>query len=276
MNGARIVGHALNPRSERMNRTSLGRSVCASFAFVLLLLPLPAQARTLAAIKAAGILRVGLTGDYPPYALRDTDGRITGADVVMAQALAKELGVRLEIVSTTWKSLTNDFQARRFDIAMGGVSVTPERAAIADFSITLVADGKRPIARCVDKDRYSSIAAINQPDVRVVFNPGGTNEAFAKAHFPDAKLEEYRDNRTIFDEIAASRADVMVTDGVEVDYQAKRHPGVLCRAAVPNAFNHFEKAYWMTRDPALKSAVDAVVGKRLDNGDYLKALAAPW
>jgi cyclohexadienyl dehydratase len=70
---------------------------------------------------------------------------------------------------------------------MGGASVTPERAAIGDFSITLVTDGKRPIARCVDKDRYASIAAIDQPDVRVVFNPGGTNEAFAKAHFPDAR-----------------------------------------------------------------------------------------
>jgi cyclohexadienyl dehydratase len=135
---------------------------------VVFLLPIPAQARTFAAIKAAGILRIGLTGDYPPYALRDTDGRITGADVVMAQALAKELGVTLKIVPTTWKSLTDDFKAERFDIAMGGVSVTPERTAIGDFSITVVADGKRPIARCVDKDRYASIAAIDQPDVRVV------------------------------------------------------------------------------------------------------------
>jgi cyclohexadienyl dehydratase len=68
---------------------------------VVFLLPLPAQTRTLAAIKGAGILRIGLTGDYPPYALRDTDGSLTGADVVMAQALAKELGVTLKIVPTT-------------------------------------------------------------------------------------------------------------------------------------------------------------------------------
>jgi cyclohexadienyl dehydratase len=66
----------------------------------------------------------------------------------------------------------------------------------------------------------------------------------------------------------------MVTDGAEVDYQARRHPGALCPAAVPEPFNHFDKAYWMMRDPVLKAAVDAVVKKSLDAGDYQRALAA--
>lgn len=256
-----------------MSLAVLRRSVCASLALVLSLSAPSAEARTLATIKATGVLRVGLTGDYAPYSLRDADGRITGADVVMAQALAEELGVALEIVPTTWKSLTADFEADRFDIAMGGVSVTPERAAIGDFSIAVFSDGKRPIVRCADKDRYTSIGAIDRPEVRVTFNPGGTNEAFAKAHFPAAKLKEYPDNQMIFDEIAAGHADVMVTDGVEVDYQARRHSGALCPAGVPEPFNHFDNAYWMTRDSALKAAVDAVVKKSLDAGDYQRALA---
>jgi cyclohexadienyl dehydratase len=244
---------------------------------VLLLLGLsavPAQARTLDAIKASGTLRVGLTGDYAPYSLRGADEKITGADVIMAQALASGLGVALKIVPTTWKSMTEDLKADRFDIAMGGVSVTPARAAVGDFSMTVMSDGKRPIVRCADKDRFTSIAAIDQPEVRVVFNPGGTNETFAKAHFADAKLEQFPDNRTIFDEIAARHVDVMVTDGAEVDYQSRRHPGVLCPASVAAPFDHFDKAYWMTHDGALKAAVDAVLKTRLDAGDYQKALAA--
>jgi cyclohexadienyl dehydratase len=232
-----------------------------------------AQARTLDAIKASGTLRVGLTGDYAPYSLRGPDEKIAGADVIMAQALASGLGVALEIVPTTWKSMTDDLKADRFDVAMGGVSVTPARAAVGDFSITVMSDGKRPIVRCADKDRFTSVAAIDQPDVRVVFNPGGTNEAFAKAHFADAKLEEFPDNRVIFDEIASRHADVMVTDGAEVDYQSRRHPGVLCPAAT-QPFDHFDKAYWMTHDGALKAAVDAVLKAKLEAGDYQKALAA--
>ena len=250
------------------------RRIRTSALLILSLAAAPAQARPLDAIKASGTLRVGLTGDYAPYSLRGADEKITGADVTMAQALASGLGITLEIVPTTWKSMTEDLKADRFDIAMGGVSVTPARAAIGDFSVTVMSDGKRPIVRCADKDRYTSIAAIDQPDVRVVFNPGGTNETFAKAHFADAKLDEFPDNRTIFDEIAARHADVMVTDGAEVDYQSRRHPGVLCPAAVAAAFDHFDKAYWMTHDGALKTAIDAVLKTKLKAGDYQKALAA--
>ena len=66
----------------------------------------------------------------------------------------------------------------------------------------------------------------------------------------------------------------MVTDGAEVDYQARRHPDVLCPAAVVDSFDHFDKAYWMTRDPALKSAIDDWLTRSLAAGDYQKALAA--
>jgi cyclohexadienyl dehydratase len=248
-------------------------SGCASLVLLLALAVAPAQARPLDAIKASGTLRIGLTGDYAPYSLRGPEGQITGADVAMAKALASGLGVKLEIVPTAWKSMTDDLKADRFDIAMGGLSVTPARAAIGDFSVTVMSDGKRPIVRCADKNRFTSVAAIDRPDVRVVFNPGGTNEAFAKAHLADAKLEEFPDNRSIFEEIAGGHADVMVTDGAEVDYQSRRHPGVLCPAATP-PFDHFDKAYWMTRDAALKAAVDAVLKQKLDAGDYQKALAA--
>ncbi|MEH2513836.1 cyclohexadienyl dehydratase [Nitrobacteraceae bacterium AZCC 1564] len=233
-----------------------------------------AKARTLNAIEGTRTLRVGLTGDYAPYSQRAPDGSFRGADVVMAHALATALGVTLEMVPTTWKTMAADLQADRFDVAMGGVSVTPDRAAIGDFSITVLRDGKRPIVRCSDTERYTSVAAINRPDVRVVVNVGGTNERFAKANFPHARLDVRDDNRTVFGEVANNRADVMVTDGAEVDYQARQHLGTLCAARVPGPFDHFDKAYWMTRDGALKEAVDRWLTKSLRAGDYDKALAA--
>jgi cyclohexadienyl dehydratase len=257
----------------RRGATALWRGVCAAL-IVAVALACPATARTLAAIEASGTLRVGLTGDYPPYALRRPDGSFTGADVAMARAVAAALGVTLAIVPTTWQRLSADLRADRFDVAMGGVSVTPARAAIGEFSLTVVRDGKRPIARCADKDRYTSLRAIDRPGVRVAVNRGGTNELFATAHFPHARLIEHADNQAIFADIAAGRADVVVTDGAEVDYQARRHPGILCAANVPAPFDHFDKAYWMTRDLRLKAVVDAVLKKKLAAGDYRRALAA--
>ena len=73
---------------------------------------------------------------------------------------------------------------------------------------------------------------------------------------------------------ARRRADVMVTDGAEVDYQALRHPGVLCAVAVAQRFDQSEKAFWMTRDAELKGAVDRLVDLSLASGEYKRALEA--
>jgi cyclohexadienyl dehydratase len=249
------------------------RKVMGVVGVVAALAAVPAEARSLVAIKQDGTLRVGLTGDYAPYSLRLPDGSIKGADVIMGGELARALGVKVEIVPTTWKTLKDDLLSDRYDIAMGGVSVTPDRASVADFSIPVLTDGKRPIVRCGEKDRFVSVKDIDKPEVRVVVNPGGTNQRFADANFPHASVRVFPDNRAIFKEVAEGRADVMVTDGAEVDYQSRRHAGVLCPAAVPDAFDKADKAYWMTRDPALKAAVDEWLTKMLKSGAYGKALA---
>jgi len=90
---------------------------------------------TLDRIRAAGVLRIGTTGDYTPFSLLQPDGSYQGADIDMAHDLAERLGVRLEFVPTVWVDLLDHFLADHFDIAMGGVTVTPERAEKACFSI---------------------------------------------------------------------------------------------------------------------------------------------
>ena len=94
--------------------------IIAGTLLIGLVVPLPTAARPLAAIKADGTLRVGMTGDYAPYSMRGPDGQFSGADVTMAAELAHSLGVVLVIVPTAWKTLQADLAADRFDIAMGG------------------------------------------------------------------------------------------------------------------------------------------------------------
>lgn len=66
----------------------------------------------------------------------------------------------------------------------------------------------------------------------------------------------------------------MVTDGVEVALQATRHPGVLCPAAVPEPFTHFDKAYLLRKDPPLKQAVDAWMSDAIRSGKWKRYLDA--
>src|SRR5258708_39168714 len=149
---------------------------------------------TLTRIRAAGILRVGTTGDYTPFSLKQPDGSYQGADIDMAHDLAGRLGVGITFVPTVWVDLLDDFLAGHFDIAMGGVTVTAPRAEKAFFSVPTFVDGKRPLARREDAARFISVEAINQPGVRVIANPGSANEAFARANFPRARVRIHRDN----------------------------------------------------------------------------------
>lgn len=229
---------------------------------------------TLAEIQKAGVIRIGTTGDYKPFSYKAADGILTGADIAMARDLAADLGVKPEFVTTTWKTMLDDFKAGKFDIAVGGITVNAARDEVGDFSVPNVTDGKRPIARCEDKDKYSTLEAIDRPSVRVIVNPGGTNDKFAHEHFDEASIEVFPDNKTIFDQIASGKADVMVTDGVEVDLQSKLHAGVLCPVAVKTPFTHFQNAYLLPEDPALKAAVDAFMRKELESGGWKAKLDA--
>jgi cyclohexadienyl dehydratase len=226
---------------------------------------------TLDRIRAAGVLRVGTTGDYTPFSLLRADGSYEGADIDMAHDLAATIGVRLEFVATVWAPLLDDFLVDRFDIAMGGVTVTSARAETAFFSVPTFVDGKRPLCRREDRERFTSIAAIDQKGVRVIANPGSANEAFARANFRRAQVTIHHDNASVFMEIVAGRADVMVTDGLEADHQAQLHPE-LCAVPVAAPFSRLEKAYMFARDPALKAFIDRWLEAAFASRQWQRAL----
>ncbi len=236
--------------------------------------PAAAQSR-LDDILARGVVKVGTTGDYPPFAKRTDDGGYAGLDIDMGEALGAALGVKVEFVPTRWADLTRDLAAGAFDIAMGGVSVTLERQKTAFFSPPYLRDGKTPIARCADKNKFGDLAAIDDPAVTVIVNPGGTNEKFDRAHLKAARIEVWRDNLTLFDKLAAGEADLMITDATETLYQQKLHPGALCAIHPDAPFDFSEKAYLLPRDVAWKAFVDQWLHVA-DATGALAAIKAKW
>ncbi|MBA8924270.1 cyclohexadienyl dehydratase [Kutzneria viridogrisea] len=232
-------------------------------------------ASRLDSVRQRGELTACSTGDYRPFTYLDpATGQWTGIDIDLAADLAKRLGVRLTLVRTTWATLPEDI-GRRCDLAVGGVSVTLDRAARAFFSQPYLRDGKTPITRCENVQRFQTLAQVDQPGVRVVVNPGGTNEQFARQNLHRATIVPHADNNTIFEELVAGRADLMITDATETRWQAKQHPQ-LCAVHPDQPFTFAEKAYLLPRgDVVWQQYVDQWLHLARNDGTYDR-IAQPW
>ena len=220
--------------------------------------------------RITGTLRVGVTGDYAPFSLENPDGTLSGTDIILAERLADATagdgleGGAVRYIRTTWRTLLPDLLAGKFDVALGGISVTPDRLAAAAFTPAYHHGGKTFLARCADGDRYATLALADRPTVRVLVNPGGTNERFVRAQFHQAEVKVVPDNRAVFAALLAGAGDLMVTDDVEVALQTRLHPA-LCRAT-PLLFEPSAKAVLMAKDPTFEALATAWMERELRAG----------
>lgn len=204
-----------------------------------------------------GYIRVGTTGDYAPfsYVNESKPDEYLGVDIELAKNLAQALGVEVKFVYTTWPALMDDLLANKFDIAMSGISISLERQKKAFFSVPVRSGGKAAITRDENVHKYRTIEDINKPEVRVVVNPGGTNEIFTRTNFPNAQIILNKDNLSVHERIVNGDADLMVTDVAETLSQQEIRPEL--EAVNPdNPFVVFDKGFLMNRDYIFKAFVD--------------------
>ena len=177
------------------------------------------EADRLSEIKNRGVLLVGATGDYRPMSYREPDtGEYWGFDADLAEDLADSLGVDLQYVPTSWPTLMDDTLAGKFDLAVCGITITDARKEQALMSEGYLVNGKTIICRSEDAAKYTDLESINKPEVRVMVNPGGLNEKFARENLPDVTLIVHDVNQDIPGLIAEGAADIMITEIMEAGY----------------------------------------------------------
>ena len=145
-------------------------------------------------------------------------GEYWGFDADLAQDLADSLGVDLQYVPTSWPTLMDDTLAGKFDLAVCGITITDARKEQALMSEGYLVNGKTIICRSEDAAKYTDLESINKPEVRVMVNPGGLNEKFARENLPDVTLIVHDVNQDIPGLIAEGAADIMITEIMEAGY----------------------------------------------------------
>ena len=196
----------------------------------------PSEVPKLEQIREQGVLKVGTTGDYQPVSYLDPNtGEYVGFDIELAEDFADDLDVELEYVETSWPTLMDDTLAGKFDLAISGITITDARKEQALMSDGYLENGKTLLCRAEDAYKYTSLESINRPDVRVMENPGGTNEKFARENLPEVTLIIHDVNQEIPGLVASGEADVMITEVVEAGY----YVGQDDRLAAPLIFEPF-------------------------------------
>jgi len=110
-----------------------------------------------------GSLRVGLEAGYLPFEMADKKGKFIGFDVDMAKAMAKAMGVKLEIVNTAWDGIIPALVTKKFDIIMSGMTITQERNLKINFANPYIIVGQTILLNKKHAGKVQSYKDLNDP-----------------------------------------------------------------------------------------------------------------
>lgn len=209
---------------------------------------LAAEKSRMDVILERGYVLVGTTGDYKPFSyLNPATENYEGHDIDAGKKLGEALGVEVLFVKTTWKTLVEGILKGRYDVAMCGITRSLSRQKQVGLTAPYIKVGKSPLIRKADKERFKTLADIDQSGVKVGVNPGGTNEKFVRVNIKQAEVVVIPKNLDIPDKIAAGEVDVMITDNVEAMLVAEKRPEFY--AVSPEAtFTKDDFGYMIPRD----------------------------
>ena len=180
---------------------------------LLALVTTPARAGEVAErVAAAGTMRVCIWPDYYGISLRNPRTQVLeGLDIELSAELAKDLGVRLSHVDSSFATLVADLNGDRCDVAMFAIGMLPQRMSQLAFTRPYLASdiygvttiGNRVITRWED---------IDQPGVAVGVQAGTFMEPVMSAALKKARLVRVAAPATRERELEAGRIDVFMTD----------------------------------------------------------------
>lgn len=236
----------------------------------LLLASMAAMALGAASVHAQdNVLRVGTDATFPPMEFVE-NGKRTGFDIELIEALAKAMGKQVEWVDIDFKGLIPGLISRRFDMAVSAIYITDERKKVVDFTTPYYAGGLVAVV----KDGNTAIKKLSDLDGKKVSVQVGTKSVgFLTEKFPKVQRVEVEKNQEMFNLVDIGRADAAVT-GKPAAYQYVRtRPGL---RVLEEQLTTEEYGMALRKDtPELTKAVNAALARLKADGSYA-AIVKKW
>lgn len=204
--------------------------------------------------KEENTLYVGVDDTYPPMEYVNDDGELVGFDVDFAKALAQEMDMEIEFVTTAWDGIFANLQAEQYDVIISSVSMTTKRMSTMDFSTPYLSNGQVIMTSPEKADTITTPEELTGLVVGVQFETTADIAATKQLEITDFELIQYDDMTVCLAAMEAGQIDCIVADmAVAIDAVANN----------PEIFK--VSSAQLTNEPI-------AVALNLDKADFKKAI----
>lgn len=190
-------------------KTMLGR-IGGMLAVALALTTAPAKAEDMVdAVRARGVLRIpGILNEDPYFNKDPRTGEWRGFAVEMARDIAKTIGVKLEVVESSWPNSILDVQSGKADLAFG-ITATPQRALSVAFSQPTYFNSFVIISPKPELSKLSW-AELNDPKYTFAVDLGSSQDLITQQYLPKAKVLRFKTRDEAIVAVVSGKADALV------------------------------------------------------------------
>ena len=254
-----------------MNRRHLFRIASIATLSLALFGAGSAQADVLADIKKAGVLRVAVPQDFPPFGTVGTDMKPQGYDIDMGALIAKDLGVKLELIPVSSTNRIPFVTTGKADIVISSLGKNPDREKVIDFS-----DAYAPFYNGVfGPADIKAEGAADLAGKTIAVTRGSVEDLeLTKIAPPTATLKRFEDNNSTISAYLSGQTQLIATGNVvasAVDARTDKRD-VLTKFIIKNSpcYVGVNKG-----EAALLAAVNASIAKAKSSGE-LNKVALKW
>lgn len=234
--------------------------------------PSLAQNNTIDTIKKRGKMIVGF-GSFVPWAMRDKEGKWIGFEIDVSTKLAKDMGVELELVPVAFDSIIPSLIANKFDVIIGGLTITPARAEQIDFSTPYSTSGQGIAASKQRAGKFKYPDDYNNANVTFACRRGTASCRLVEEKFPKATARQFDDDAIAFQEVINGSAHAMISSEPKPTFFTLKNPDKLFKPSAENVSNSAEGFGIRKGNAATVAYFNDWINK---NKDWLKERHTYW
>lgn len=167
-------------------------------------------AEELDTIKDKGVMRIAMSGAYPPFNFVSETNEVVGFDPAIGAEIAKRMGIEVEIVTTAWDGILAGLLANKYDAIVGSMSITDKRKEVVDFVGPYYTTKRAIFTKSGSK--FTSVSQMG--DAKIGVTLGETHEKWAREL--GYNLNTYKGLPELLMELDNGRVDAIVSDSIPV------------------------------------------------------------